>query len=65
MSSERTKIIFFGNGVLSEYALRILERDFEIVFHAKTREDLKRVCELKRENPEIHGILCDDFGKGG
>ncbi|MBQ6313962.1 hypothetical protein IJI29_03910 [Candidatus Saccharibacteria bacterium] len=58
MSSERTKIIFFGNGMLAEYALKILERDFEVVFHARTKEDLKKAHELKLKNPEIHGILA-------
>ena len=56
-----TKIIFFGNGPLADYALEVLERHFEVAFHARTREDLEKVRELKLENPEIHGILAS-FG---
>ena len=47
------KVIFFGNGPLADYA--------EVIFHARTREDLEEVCRLKRENPEAHGILAS-FG---
>ena len=55
------KIIFFGNGPLAEAALGVLEKHFEVVFHARTKEDLARVCEIKREMPEIHGVLAS-FG---
>lgn len=55
------KIIFFGNGLLADYALEVLKQHFEIVFHAKTREDLEKVRELKTKSPEIHGVLAS-FG---
>ena len=61
MVAERKKIIFFGNGALAEYALAILESRFEIVFHARTKEDLEKARELKLENSKIHGILAS-FG---
>lgn len=61
MASEREKIIFFGNGALAEYALAVLERDFDVVFHARTREDLEKARELRAENPKIHGVLAS-FG---
>ena len=55
------KVIFFGNGPLAEYALEVLKDKCEIIFHAKTKEDLEEVRRLKRENPEVHGILAS-FG---
>lgn len=55
------KIIFFGNGPLADYALGVLREETEVVFHAKTREDLEKVRELKAKNPEIHGVLAS-FG---
>lgn len=55
------KVIFLGNGPLAEYALKKLEQEFEIVFHARRKEDLDRVCQLKREMPEAHGVLAS-FG---
>ena len=33
MASEREKIIFFGNGALADYALAVLSKHFEVVFH--------------------------------
>ncbi len=61
MKENREKIIFFGNGMLADYALKILEQKFEIVFHARTKADLDEVCRLKTECPEVHGILAS-FG---
>ena len=55
------KVIFFGNGPLAEYALGVISERCEVVFHARNREDLEEVCRLKRENPEMHGILAS-FG---
>ena len=55
------KIIFFGNGPLAEAALEVLRQHFEIVFHARTKEDLERVKEIKHEMPEVHGVLAS-FG---
>ena len=55
------KIIFFGNGPLADYALAVIERECQVIFHARRKEDLEEVCRLKRENPEAHGILAS-FG---
>ena len=55
------KVIFFGNGPLAEYALGVIRDRCEVIFHAKTREDLEEVKRLKVENPEAHGILAS-FG---
>lgn len=55
------KVIFFGNGLLAEYALAIIERECQVVFHARTREDLEEVKRVKAEYPEAYGILAS-FG---
>ena len=55
------KIIFFGNGPLADNALRVLEKHFEVVFHAKERDDLEAVKKLKSSHPELHGVLAS-FG---
>ena len=55
------KVIFFGNGPLAESALAVLEQGCEVIFHAKTREDLEEVCRLKKSCPEAHGVLAS-FG---
>ena len=55
------KVIFFGNGALADYALAVIERECRVVFHARKKEDLETVCDLKRREPEIHGILAS-FG---
>ena len=55
------KIIFFGNGPLAEHALRVLEKKFEVVFHAKERADLETVKKLKVSHKELHGVLAS-FG---
>lgn len=57
----RERIIFFGNGPLADETLRILEQYCEVIFHAREKEDLTKVCELKREFPETHGVLAS-FG---
>lgn len=56
-----TKIIFFGNGPLADYAKAVLEKHFEIVFHARTKEDLEEVKRLKAEDPTLKGVLAS-FG---
>ena len=61
---KKIKIIFFGNGPLSEYTLAALERDYtdyEVIFHAHTREDLSEAVRMKQENPDAHGVLAS-FG---
>lgn len=61
MGRGMTEIIFFGNGLLAEKALAVLERECQVIFHARTREDLTRAVELKRENPAAIGVLAS-FG---
>ena len=55
------KIIFFGNGELAEYALAVLERECQVILHARTREDLTGAVEAKRTVPEAVGVLAS-FG---
>lgn len=57
----RNKIIFFGNGPLSDYALAVLERECQVIFHARKREDLEEVKRLKKDYPEAYGVLAS-FG---
>lgn len=57
----KNKIIFFGNGPLSEYALAVLEKECQVIFHARTSEDLKEAVRLKKENPSAYGVLAS-FG---
>ena len=47
--------------MLADYALAVLERDFDVVFHARTREDLEKARELRAKTPKIHGVLAS-FG---
>ena len=56
-----TKIIFFGNGPLADYSKAILEKNCEIVFHARTKEDLTEVKRLKSADSSLHGVLAS-FG---
>lgn len=55
------KIIFFGNGPLANYALPVLANSAEIIFHARSKDDLATVAELKRQNPDAFGVLAS-FG---
>lgn len=57
----RPEVIFFGNGPLAEAALEVLRQHTEVIFHARTKEDLAKVAELKRSHPEAYGILAS-FG---
>ena len=57
----KPKIIFFGNGMLADYALAVLERECQVIFHARTREDIDEACRMKRENPDAIGVLAS-FG---
>lgn len=54
-------VIFFGNGPLADYTLETLKQHVNIIFHARTKEDLETVKELKTKNPKAHGILAS-FG---
>ena len=55
------KVIFFGNGPLAEYASAVINSRCQVIFHAKSRDDLEEVKRLKLEHPEAHGILAS-FG---
>ncbi len=55
------KVIFFGNGPLAEYALAVINRECQVIFHAHSKEDLEEACRLKAEHPEAHGVLAS-FG---
>lgn len=57
----KNKVIFFGNGPLSDFALSVISRECEVIFHARTKEDLEEVKRLKADFPEAHGILAS-FG---
>lgn len=57
----KSKVIFFGNGPLSDFALSVISRECEVIFHARTKEDLEEVKRLKADFPEAHGILAS-FG---
>lgn len=61
LSSSR-QIIFLGNGPLADSALAVLENSpYEVIFHARSRDDLETVKKLKRENPAAHAVLAS-FG---
>ena len=55
------KVIFFGNGPLAEYALAVIKQECQIIFHARTKDDLEEVKRIKVEHPEAHGVLAS-FG---
>ncbi|MBR3230991.1 methionyl-tRNA formyltransferase [Candidatus Saccharibacteria bacterium] len=55
------KIIFLGNGPLADAALAVLQRECQVIFHARTKADLQEVKRIKRETPEAHGVLAS-FG---
>ncbi len=55
------KIIFFGNGPLADFTKAVLAERCEIIFHARTKNDLTRAAELKRATPEAYGVLAS-FG---
>ena len=57
----KTKIIFFGNGPLADYSKAVLAQHFDIIFHARKKEDLEEVKKLKAENPDAKGVLAS-FG---
>ena len=55
------KVIFFGNGPMADYALAIIQCECQVIFHARTREDLETVKQIKAKEPDAHGILAS-FG---
>ena len=60
MNSQKS-IIFLGNGPLADAALATLSKNFNILFHARTKSDLDTVKQLKLENPDIPAVLAS-FG---
>lgn len=57
----KPRVIFFGNGMLADFVLPILQKHTEVVFHARSNEDLAKVAELKKADSEIFGVLAS-FG---
>lgn len=57
----KPKIIFFGNGLLADATLAVLQDNADIIFHAKRPEDLVKATELKQQYPEAFGVLAS-FG---
>lgn len=55
------QIIFFGNGPLADFSKEVLEQHTNILFHARTKDDLTTVIELKKSHPKAFGILAS-FG---
>lgn len=56
------QIIFFGNGPLADTVKSVLlSSGFDIIFHARKKEDLETVKDLKRKNPGAYGVLAS-FG---
>ncbi|MBR3320257.1 hypothetical protein IKG20_03070 [Candidatus Saccharibacteria bacterium] len=56
-----TEIIFFGNGPLADSAIKVLEPDNTILFHARTKEDLETVKKIRSEHKDAIGVLAS-FG---
>ena len=58
-----TNIIFFGNGPLAETTKTLIKNhpDFNIIFHAKTKQDLEEAKKIKASDPSAFGILAS-FG---
>ncbi|MBR5389417.1 methionyl-tRNA formyltransferase [Candidatus Saccharibacteria bacterium] len=57
----RPEIIFFGNGPLADSAFEVLAKTTNIIFHARTKEDLESVKLSKQTHPNAIGILAS-FG---
>lgn len=57
-SGAKTKIIFLGNGPLADATKNVLAQYFDIVFHARTKDDLEKVKQLKNEDPSLFAILA-------
>lgn len=61
MAGIHPQVIFFGNGPLADSALTVLQEKAEIVFHARTAADLVEAARIKREHPDVYGVLAS-FG---
>lgn len=60
-TGSQPEVIFFGNGPLADSTLETLQKHVNIIFHARTANDLETVAQLKKSHPEAHGILAS-FG---
>lgn len=60
-TTAKPDVIFFGNGPLAEYTLDVLREHCNIIFHARSKDDLATVAELKKSHPTAYGILAS-FG---
>ncbi len=58
---QKPQVIFLGNGPLAQYALPILAKKAEIIFHARNKADLMKVVDLKKQHPEAFAVLVS-FG---
>lgn len=59
--SNESEVIFFGNGPLADFSKEILTQHTNILFHARTKDDLATVIEIKQSHPQAFGILAS-FG---
>lgn len=57
----KPEVIFFGNGPLADFTLEVLKPAVNLIFHARTKEDLETVKQLKTAHPHAFGILAS-FG---
>ena len=57
----KPEIIFFGNGPLADYALATLRENCNIIFHARTKENLEEVKTIKKTHLKAYGVLAS-FG---
>lgn len=57
----KPEVIFFGNGPLADFTLATLSPAINLIFHARTKDDLATVKTLKRKHPHALGVLAS-FG---
>ena len=57
----KPSVIFFGNGPLADFTLEVLRPAVNLLFHAKTKENLATVKAIKQDHPDAHGVLAS-FG---
>ncbi|MBQ9019809.1 methionyl-tRNA formyltransferase [Candidatus Saccharibacteria bacterium] len=61
MTTPKNEIFFLGNGPLAEATLAVLKPHFNILFHARTKEDLAELIRLKTTHPSAPAVLAS-FG---
>lgn len=54
----KPEVIFFGNGPLANATISVLKDHVDIIFHAKTKDDLETVKKLKSSHEKAYGILA-------